>query len=286
MVAVTAQASSGELRMPAKYVPVAGVATHFLYGGPTTLPPLPPRYDHGPAVLFLHGAGGNAGLWRRQMEHFGGTHAAVAVDLPAHGRSGGTEGLGSIGACADFALAFTAAIEMPPAVVVGVCMGGAVAIEMALAAPGRVRALVLACTSARLRFATATVETWREVAQGRLPQPFTPEAFSPATDFAIMRELWMEQVKTDPRVRWTDMLACNDFDAASRLAGIGVPVLVVAGRDSRIVPLEAAESLAAAIPGAALRVLDQAGHFAPAERAGEFNAAVGDFLAGLEGERR
>ena len=31
-------------------------------------------------------------------------------------------------------------------------------------------------------------------------------------NFAVIREAWMEQVKTDPRVRYCDLIACNQFD--------------------------------------------------------------------------
>src|SRR5262247_2044459 len=107
--------------MPTKYVTVAGVATHFFYTGPTTLPPDPPRYDRALPLVFLHGAGGNAGIWRRQLDALGAAHSALALDFPAHGRSGATEGLASLEALSEFTAAFAAAVKLPPAVVVGTC---------------------------------------------------------------------------------------------------------------------------------------------------------------------
>lgn len=273
--------------MPTKYVNVAGVATHFFYSGPTTLPPDPPRYDRGRTLLLLHGAGGNAAVFRRQLEGLGSSHSIVALDYPAHGRSGGTEGLGSIPAYGDFTAAFAAAVKLPPAVVVGTCMGGSVAIELAATRPDLVQAVVIVAASAPLHFSSGAVDTWRNVTYGRAPQPFTTESFSPATDFAVMRELWMEQVKTDPRVRYTDFLACNDYsEAPARLASIGRPTLVVAGRDDGITPVEAVEAVHRGIAGSRFLVLDGAGHCAASERAEEFNAAVEDFLAALPAETR
>lgn len=268
--------------MPTKYVNVAGVATHFFYSGPTTLPPEPPRYDRGRAILFLHGAGGNAAVWRRQLDGLGTKHSVVALDFPGHGRSGGTEGLGSIPAYCDFTASFAAAVKLPPAVVVGTCMGGAVAMELAATVPELVEAVVIVAAAAPMHFSPAAVDVWRNVTYGRAPQPFTTESFSPATDFAIMRELWMEQVKTDPRVRYTDLLACNDYsEGPARLASIRKPTLVVAGRDDGITPLEAVEAVHRGIGGSRLVVLEGAGHCAASERAEEFNAAVEDFLAAL-----
>jgi pimeloyl-ACP methyl ester carboxylesterase len=57
--------------------------------------------------------------------------------------------------------------------------------------------------------------------------------------------------------------------------------LVVAGGDDAVVPLADVEALRDAIPGARLRVLDGAGHSAPAEQSEAFNAAVDEFVAGL-----
>jgi 3-oxoadipate enol-lactonase len=267
--------------MPTKYVTVAGVATHFHYLGPTTLPPEPPRWDRGRTFLFLHGAGGNAGSWRRQLQHLGSRHSGVALDHPGHGRSGSTEGLGSIQAYADFTAAFADRVQLPPAVVVGTCMGAAVGLCLAAAEPERAEALVLVAAGLPLRIAPATIENWREVTYGRAPQPFTTESFSPKTDFALMRELWMEQVKTDPRVRYTDLIACNDHELGAGLGKIRQPTLIVAGRDDTVVPLAAAEALAKAVPGARLVVLDDAGHCAATERADAFNAVLDEFVGGL-----
>jgi pimeloyl-ACP methyl ester carboxylesterase len=264
--------------MATKYVTVAGVATHFFYTGPTTLPPDPPACDRGRTLLFLHGAGGNAGVWRRQLEHFGGSHSALALDLPAHGRSGSTEALGSIEASADFTDAFARALRLRDAVVIGACMGGAVALELAAAHPEWVGAVVLVGAALPLRFPAATVEVWRNVTFGRAPQPFTPDHFSPKTDFAIMRELWMEQVKTDPRVRWTDMVACNEYDGGARLAQIAQPVLAVSGSDDAVAPPDAVEALQRRLRNARLLHLADAGHCAAAERADAFNAALDEFL--------
>lgn len=271
--------------MPTKYLTVAGVATHFFYTGPTTLPPDPPRLDRGRTLLFLHGAGGNAAVWRRQLEHVAAAHSALAIDLPAHGRSGSTEGLGSIEAQADFVDRFARALGLRDVVVVGTCMGAGIALELAASRADWAAALALVGAAAPLRFPAATVDIWQNVANGRVPQPFTPDQFSPKTDFGIMRELFMEQVKTDPRVRWTDMLACNEYDPTTRLAGIALPALVVSGADDALAPPEAAEALRARLGNARLVRLEEAGHCAAAEKSEAFNGAVGEFVAELPGGR-
>jgi pimeloyl-ACP methyl ester carboxylesterase len=260
--------------MPTKYVAVAGVATHYFYTGPTTLPPEPPRYGRGETFLFLHGVGGNAALWRRQLVHLGERHCALALDFPGHGRSGSTEGLGSVAAYAEFTAEFMRAVGLPQAIVVGACLGGAVALELAAKHAGRLKAMALVNAAAELRFGADQVGLWESVARGRAPQPFTTDAFSPQTDFALMRELWMEQVKTDPRVRWQDMLVCNAHDGRPLLGALRLPTLIIAGRDDALVPVAAVEALGRAVAGASVLVLDGAGHHAAVERGDEVARAL------------
>jgi pimeloyl-ACP methyl ester carboxylesterase len=96
-----------------------------------------------------------------------------------------------------------------------------------------------------------------------------------------MREAWTEQVKTDPRVRYADLLACRAFDGRDLLARIRTPTLVVAGADDQVTPPALAEELARGIAGARLEVLARAGHQAPLEQADAFNRLVVGFAEGL-----
>jgi pimeloyl-ACP methyl ester carboxylesterase len=88
-------------------------------------------------------------------------------------------------------------------------------------------------------------------------------------------------VKTDPRVRYFDLVACNRFDIAERLATIKTPTLIVAGRDDTITPVARSEDLHNAIAGSQLVVIEDAGHSVSNEKPAEFNAAVAEFLRGL-----
>ncbi|MFI5364257.1 MAG: alpha/beta fold hydrolase, partial [Candidatus Binatia bacterium] len=190
--------------MPTKYIHVDGTAVHYFHTGRTTLPDVIPDLSRGELLLFVHAAGSNGNTWQRQLSAFAEQHGPLAFDFPGHGRSGGTESLKSIAAYRDFLAKLMAAMQLRPAVLIGRSMGGAIAMELALAHPERVRALVLVATAARFDLPQAMLDTWQNVMLGRAQQPFTTEAFSPKTEFAVMREAWMEQVKTDPRVRYFD----------------------------------------------------------------------------------
>jgi len=260
---------------------VDGVAVHYLHTGPTTLPDVVPPLDRGRLLVFVHAAGGTAGLWRKQMESVGREHSAVALDLPGHGRSACVDGLATVEAYADFVARFIDVLGLRPVVLVGRSMGGAVGLTFAVSRPELVQALVLVCTAARFDLAPERLASAREVACGRLAQQFTTETFSPATGMDVMREAWTEQVKTDPRVRYGDLLACERFDGRPWLDRIRVPTLVVAGADDQVTPPACGEALARGIRGARLEVIERAGHQAPLEQADGFEAVVGRFLREL-----
>ena len=267
--------------MPAKYVTLGDTAVHYLHTGRTTLPDVPPPLDRGGLFVLVHAAGGNAGMWRRQLGGLGAEHSALALDLPGHGRSTGLTGLPTVEAYADLLAAFVSALGLRRFVLVGRSMGGAIGQAFAVRHPERLAGLVLACTAARFEVADESVATLRDVVRGRLPQQFTTETFSPSTSMEVMREAWMEQVKTDPRVRLGDVLACRAFDGRPLLPRIRVPTLVVAGADDRVTPVAAAEELARGIPGARLEVIPESGHQAPLEQADAFDRLVAGFAGGL-----
>jgi pimeloyl-ACP methyl ester carboxylesterase len=121
----------------------------------------------------------------------------------------------------------------------------------------------------------------RDVVRGRSPQQFNTLAFSPSTPMDVMREAWMEQVKTDPRVLYGDFLAGAAFDGRPLLERIRIPTLVIHGADDRIVGRESAEAVASAIAGARLEILPLAGHIPQLEQGERFNELLETFAGAL-----
>jgi pimeloyl-ACP methyl ester carboxylesterase len=264
--------------MFSKYVRIDGVAINYFHTGASSLPDRPPALDTGELLVFLHGAGSNAHTWHQQLTALDGRHSGVAVDLPGHGRSGSTEGLPDLPSHVRFLATFADTLRLRPFVLVGRALGGAVALGFARAYPGRLRGLVLVATPARFELPQTSLDQWRDVTRGRATQPFSPALFSPKVNMAVMRECFMEQVKTDPRVRYTDMLACNGVDLGAELAAVRAPTLVITGRDDHFAPPDKAEEVQRRIAGAQLTVIDDAGHMLTSEQPAAFNAALIAFL--------
>jgi pimeloyl-ACP methyl ester carboxylesterase len=72
--------------------------------------------------------------------------------------------------------------------------------------------------------------------------------------------------------------AISAWDAAERLAEIGCPTVVIAGREDVLLPVGYSEQLARGIPGAELVVLEGTGHGLLIESPQAVAAAVLDFL--------
>jgi pimeloyl-ACP methyl ester carboxylesterase len=270
-----------EVAMPTKYVEVTGYATYYYYVGETTLPDVVPDFSRGPTLLLLHGAGSNGHAWHYQYEHLGNRHSPIALDLPGHGRSSGVEALRNIEDYAAFTVAFLDALKLDSVVVVGHSMGGAIAMELALHYPNRVKALVLIATAAKFEIPKERFDTWRAVTMGRASQPFNNDGYSPktiSTKPEIIREGWGEQIQTDPRVRWGDLVACSQVDLRDGIGRLDKRTLILAGADDTITPPAEAELLKSRIKGARLEVVSDAGHRLTTERAEAANAAIEKFL--------
>jgi len=117
-------------------------------------------------VVFVHGALHDHSVWTllaRWFAHHG--FAALAVDLPAHGRSEGPP-LASIESLGDWLVALLDALQVPRACLAGHSMGSLVALEAAARAPERVAALAMVGTAYPMKVSPTLLETARD-APGR-----------------------------------------------------------------------------------------------------------------------
>jgi pimeloyl-ACP methyl ester carboxylesterase len=267
--------------MPSKYFDLKGFAVSVLHAPPSTLPGVAPALSRGKRLVFLHGAGSTGAVWHRQLGHFAARHSPLAFDWPGHGRSSGTEALPSISAYSEFTLALLDRLGVERAVLVGTSMGGVVALDIALRAPGRVEAVVASSTAAKVSLPAEMVETWRSVMNGRSAQPFTRFGYGEDASTEILREGWEMQVRTDPRVRYFDLVLAQEIDLRSRLGEIRAPTLVIHGaRDPIVAPADGA-ALAKGIAGADCVEIPRVGHFPYREAPQAFNAAIDAFLERL-----
>lgn len=233
-----------------------------------------------PPLLLIHGAGGSRLHWPPEIRRLPDVRV-LAIDLPGHGESPGP-GEHSIEAYAGRLLDWLENEGIERVVPAGHSMGGAVALTMALQAPGRLAGLVLVSSGARLRVAPAILEasaqpsTFPKAVETIIEWSFSQTA--PQRLVELARERMLE---VDPAVVHNDFAACNAFDVMARLGSIGTPTLILCGAQDRLTPLKYSEFLAREIPDSTLQTIPEAGHMVMLEKPHALAGALRNFLAGI-----
>ncbi|MBB5362994.1 alpha/beta fold hydrolase [Deinococcus humi] len=243
-------------------------------------------------VLFLTGLGSNRLGWRGQLPVFGEKYRALAIDHRDTGDSDPADTDYSTADQADDAAAFLRAMNAAPAHIVGISMGGFIALNLAVRWPELVSSLTLVSTSAggashvrpdgagldalRPDFTLSPGERARRT-YGLIMTPGFLEANPQAADTvaanASYRPLTPERYARQFR-------STRTHDVTAELDKLLVPTLVVHGDADPLVRYENGQHLAAHIPGAEFITYPATGHIPIVERVEEFNQDVLEFLAG------
>jgi pimeloyl-ACP methyl ester carboxylesterase len=242
----------------------------------------------GDPVLLIMGHAYGAGMWHRTVPELAASYRVIGFDNRGVGRSSDPPGPYSVPLMADDALAVLDAAGAASAHVYGVSLGGAIALQLALDHPGRVRSLILGCTAASAggvpRGALLTrarsllpAAVLNRMAWKLLYGPGTP-ADRRAEDQQIVR-----RTRSSGRGRRGQLAGAAGFDVTGRLAEIAIPALVLHGARDRIVPAANAHRLADGIAGARLVIFPDAGHAYITDVTQAANREVLRFLAGIPG---
>lgn len=241
-----------------------------------------------PAVLLLHGLGADGSSWALQTPAL--TRAGfrvLAADARGFGKSSYPGGQHTIADMAADMASLLDALQVAPADVIGISMGGTLALELALSYPSLVRRLVLVSTFAHLRpgrWRTRLYLAWRFVLLHLLGLPaqgkFVARRIFPRPDQeALRQQLYTQILQADPGGYRAAMRALARFNVEKRLGEIRHPTLVITGEADTTVPPETQSKLVAGIPNARQVVIPHAGHAVSVEQAEAFNQAALAFLA-------
>ena len=230
--------------------------------------------------VLVHGAGGSRLHWPAELRRMEG-RTVYAIDLPGHGRSSGSTSNTIEGYAAQVAL-WMEAVDLPPAVVIGHSMGGAISQLLASNHRAKLAGMVLIGTGQQLPVNpsllefTSSADTFPKAAELILKWQFSrqvdPTLVSMAAD---------EMQALHHSVMHDDLTACNKFDHTRRAQekGLGgLPALVICGQDDKMTPLSMNQDLADALPGANLVTIPSAGHMVMLEKPAEVAVAIKAFL--------
>ena len=221
------------------------------------------------------------------MPALASSHRVITVDLRGHGQTDRPAGPYTLDQMAEDVYGLQGALAIAPADIVGLSLGGMVALALALRHSTGVRRLVLADTTSE--YPQAAREQFEERAriaetQGLAPlvagvpeRWFTPEFIREHPE--TVAEIQSIVATNEPRAYAAACRAVGAVDCAARLSALACPTLVIVGDQDPSTPPATARRLRRAIPGARLMVIEAASHLSNVGQPAAFNAALLEFLA-------
>lgn len=244
----------------------------------------------GPPLILLGGLGMDKEGWFQQSHFLSEHFRVIALEHRGSGLSGVPKGPYSISMMVADLFRFMAELGLEKVHLVGLSMGGMVALEFAGRHPALVASLVLAHTAARLSPQTCFIlKFWeslkklgveREIEiRSQLPW-LLPERFftdSESIDFVVKQQLEQPRVQSVSGFA-SQVAACCAFDGRPYLKKISAPTLVLGAKDDRMVSGADFEGLAGEIPLAESVLFESCGHLGFAIEPRRFNREVLNFI--------
>lgn len=271
-----AAAESGPATTMKGYVAVNGAKLYYEVTG------------QGPALVLIHSGLADRRMWDDQVDAFASRYQVIRYDVRGFGNSDSPTKEFSP---SDDLYQLLDLLGIEKVSVLGLSMGGYIALDFAVEHPARVQALIPVAAglsgfdySPDLQqrisaiFAagkdsgpSCVVEMW-------LADPMLAALREDPDALARVRALLEENV--DGFLR-TQLASSANPPAAQRLSRIGAPTLIVVGDRDEPEILRTAEALEVGIPNARKAVMQGAGHMVNLEKPSEFNRLVLDFLNGV-----
>jgi len=247
----------------------------------------------GELALFLHGIGGNRANWRDQLAFFKREFHAAAWDARGYGDSDDYDGPLAFEAFAEDLLRVLNHFGAPNAHLIGLSMGGRIALDFHDRWPERVRSLVLCDTfpGYDVSFSREDRQTFvrrrkQPLEEGKEPRDIAPELARSLAAPGAPREVLdrliasMSALRKDSYIKTIEGM--THYERIADLGNIRVPTLLVFGEEDRLTPPELGRRMHADIVGSEMIVVEGAGHLVNIEKPEEFNERVGNFLHKVE----
>lgn len=254
-------------------VDFAGSRAHVRVDGPAAGQPL----------LFVNSLGSDLRIWDRVVSDLAADHRCLRYDARGHGQSDAAEPYDLDTQTADL-FAVLDGVGVESATVIGISVGGLIALNAALTRPGRVAALVLCDTAARI----GSEASWNEridlvEASGleRLAPTLAERWFAPGfaerAPGVFQGHAAMLAATSEAGYLGTCRLL-RDSDLRARVGTLACPALVLTGERDVATPPGQGRGLAEALPHGRFAEVAGAGHLPCVEAPAAVSRLVRDFL--------
>lgn len=242
-----------------------------------------------PWIVLSHSLATDHRMWAPQISALTLTYRVLRYDTRGHGSSDAPDGDYTISMLVDDLAGLLTALKIDNADVMGISLGGATAVGLALEHPGLVRRVI--CCDAIVESTPQYADAWRErmalasqdglgaLWDGTSGRWLTEEfraAPSNAQTFKLVRDMFLG---TSVRGFNGCAAALTTLNYESRLSSLAAPCLCVTGRDDVAAPPEVMGQIAAAVSSGDLEIIENAAHLSNLNQPEAFNAAVMDWLS-------
>lgn len=243
----------------------------------------------GTPVVLIHGYPLNRMIWEAQWEGLAQNAHIIAPDLRGFGESEMIAGTTEISTYADDVREFLDALGVnEPAVIVGLSMGGYVAMAYLRRYPNHVAGLILANTKATAdtiegkagrdkNITLAQAQGAGAIADAMLPKVLSPKTYATKPELVAQVKTIMASA-TVPGIIGALESMRDRPDSTGTLLEYSQPVLIIAGADDQLMSAADQENMRQAARNSTLVTIPDAGHLSPMEQPEAFNDAVKEFL--------
>ena len=245
---------------------------------------------HGESLLLIHGLGSSVRDWENQVSCFAKRYRVVVLDLRGHGRSDKPPGPYSSSLFAGDIAELIRKLDIAPAHVVGLSLGGFIACQLAADHADLVRTLTVVNSVPGLprdRFEDRLRITWTILLRRLIVRLFGMRALGrflskklfPRADQKALRQTCIERwAENDKQAYLSSLSTVSGWSLEHRLDAIRCPTCLISGEHD-FFPLSLKESYVVKLPDARLVMIPDSGHFTPMDEPERFNEAVMAFLS-------
>jgi pimeloyl-ACP methyl ester carboxylesterase len=243
-----------------------------------------PRSGREPVVL-LHGLGSRGDDWGLQVHALSEHYDVYTLDLPGHGASPPIHGWPAIADYAGVVTDWMATERLGSAHIVGLSLGGLIALQIGLDRREQVRSLTIVNAFSRMRFGVRgslhSAGRLLLLMFGRMDWlgTWVASALFPEKGQEAVRRIAAQRIAATSRRSYLQAVAAvARFNLDERIHELNGPVLIVSGDRDLIVPMSLKRALADDIPHARFETIPGSGHVSPVDASERFNALLLDFL--------
>jgi len=241
----------------------------------------------GETIIFIHGFPMNGHIWDAQLSALAAGFKCYALDLPGYGLSPTPDGfIASMDSYADHVAQFIAARGLPLVHIVGISLGGMIALNFARRHGHLLKSIILLHSTASTD--TAELKDGRtqiieDIKQGGLKEfvvNFADILLGPTAGRAVRADYITLMNDTSKDTVIAGMKALRDRGAElQNLGNIDIPTLVVAGDQDTRTPAQMMEKIAAALPNSTFEIITGCGHVSPIEQPDKLSGLIRDWVS-------